>query len=176
MEIKPLTENFFQQATSLYESAFPKEERRPINLWQKMWKENERFHIDIILLDDGETFVGLLSYWLLGDFVYVEHFATMPCVRGRGLGGEVVSAFMKRHKNVPILLEVELPHTPLAIRRIAFYQRQGFTLLPFEYLQPPYNKGDAPLPLQIMCTRSDVVSKRYDEYVNTLHHYVYNVH
>ena len=39
----------------------------------------------------------------------------------------------------------------MAIRRIGFYQRQGFKLWKNDYLQPPYKEGDDfSLPLYIM--------------------------
>ena len=58
----------------------------------------------------------------------------------------------KLRETVPglLLLEVELPEEELSRRRIGFYERCGFTLHPYEYLQPPYHAEGEPFPLRIM--------------------------
>lgn len=35
---------------------------------------------------EGERFLGILLFWEAEGFRYVEHFATCPQLRGRGVG------------------------------------------------------------------------------------------
>jgi hypothetical protein len=53
--------------------------------------------------------------------------------------------------NNNVLIEVELPETEMARRRIGFYKRLGFCPHhDIEYIQPPYSDGLSPLPLMLM--------------------------
>lgn len=56
--------------------------------------------------------------------------------------------FLRREAKKVILFEVEDPDTELAQRRIGFYERMGFHLSPFEYVQSPLQKGQDDLPLK----------------------------
>ena len=55
-----------------------------------------------------------------------------------------------------VLLEVEMPETDFARRRIGFYERNGFRVRDeFKYIQPPYSPGQPSLELLLM-THGDV--------------------
>lgn len=140
-EVYPLIEQ-------LLESAFPPEERRSKEDQRRVTDENPLFTV-FALLSEGQ-FAGVITCWQGEGFVYVEHFATVPEVRGRGIGSEVLDSLSERY-DVPLVLEVELPQDELARRRIGFYQRNGFVLWEEKhYVQPPYQKGCAPVALHLM--------------------------
>ena len=173
MTLSPLNITNWQNARFLYESAFPAIERRDSNAWKQMWKENPLFHIDEILLTDN-TFAGFITYWDFTDFVYVEHFATMPQVRNQGIGKKVIEA-LKQKISPPIVLEVEEPTNEMATRRISFYEKQGFSIIHKPYMQPPYHKGDNYFPLLIMATNETYAQTHFEQIVQTLYKYVYEV-
>ena len=80
------------------------------------------------IVRDGEL-AGMISYWNFGTFVYVEHFAIDPSLRGGGTGSEVL-AELRRSLGRPVVLEVERPadSNPMAARRIgAFIAATAFT-------------------------------------------------
>lgn len=99
---------------------------------------------------DKET-IGFISYWDLGDFIYIEHFAVSPSQRGKGTGGRLLSELLKTDKTV--VLEVEPPKTDTDKRRIKFYEGYGLCFNGFDYLQPPYREGFADEKLFIMSSR-----------------------
>lgn len=172
MNILPLPPSLYPQAEALYEKSFPEEERRDSHEWHDYWLNRERFSIDAILTD-GDVFAGFISYWQFDDFIYVEHFALSPTLRGNGIGGKVLEHFISQFQTRPILLEVEEPCNEIATRRIAFYKRHHFTLLPNPYLQPPYQPGGSSVPLHIMCTMPQVVKAKFDQLVSVLQREVY---
>ena len=51
-----------------------------------------------------------------------------------------------------ICLEVELPETEMAARRIGFYERNGFYYNDYFYMQPPIAEGRNAIPLRLMTT------------------------
>lgn len=75
-----------------------------------------------------------MNSWDFGDFVFVEHFAVADIMRGKGFGSEILKNFC-RDVQRPVVLEVELPNTAEAIRRIV-YERHGFNVVSQTYMQP----------------------------------------
>jgi len=159
------------QAVALYEQAFPPCERRDTAAWQRLLTSEPLFCAEAIHAE--EVFVGFISFWDFGRFVYVEHFAVCPDVRGGGIGGSAIDAFRDSFSPRPIVLEVELPDTPMAIRRIHFYERHDFSLLSADYRQPPYRPADAWLPLQLMATPSAAIADHIDEVKALIYKHVY---
>ena len=100
-------------------------------------------------LTRGGEVVGIIGSWHTHGLRYIEHYALSPTARGGGLGSLFLSAFLAESPT-PTLIEVELPTTPVQHRRISFYQRLGFHILPLDYAQPPYRKGFPRIPMHIM--------------------------
>ncbi|MDD2961005.1 MAG: GNAT family N-acetyltransferase [Muribaculaceae bacterium] len=129
------------QIKLLYLSAFPKNERRDFDKVIEILKYNNLFNI-FVATDDQNNFCGFISYWEWNDFIYIEHFAVEPELRGNKIGEKMINHF-KEINNKPIILEVEPPTCEIAQRRINFYLRCNFILNSnVEYMQPPYSKGE----------------------------------
>ena len=77
----------------------------------------------------------------------------------------------------PIVLEVEPPTTETARRRIAFYERNGFSLCERAYVQPPYRPWEETegLTLLLMTTAPDFLEEHFDEVRATIYAEVYGV-
>jgi len=158
-------------AHRLYIESFPPEERR---IWEDIVRPVSEFGpcLHIISLADGRA-VGLVTVWVFDGFIYVEHLAVDPSVRGGGIGAATL-AELKKIYGLPIALEVEPPtdDNPMAVRRIGFYKRCGFDILDFVYIQPPYAENLPSVPLLLMATAGApepaVIAK-------TLHREVYGV-
>ena len=135
----------------LWISSFPHNERRDGDKQQTMAAMVTTFH-PCTLIEDEQP-VGLLYWWSFPRFRYIEHFAVAPALRGRRIGERALQHFLEQSP-LPVLLEVECPdeREPLTLRRIAFYERNGFHLLHRPYLQPPYHVGDGMLPMRLMIT------------------------
>lgn len=140
------TEKHFDDAWVLYEHSFPKDERRPIESQAKIMG-HENYHFEVFI-KDGE-FLGLLFWWGFDELRYLEHFATMPVLRGKGVGKKILDDFMIMDAR-PILLEVEMPEDEISMRRIKFYERAGFILHPDIYNPPSFHPNDPPPDLHLM--------------------------
>lgn len=128
--------------------AFPPEERRPEACFRRLADEEPRFGCHAVLCEG--RLAGLLTCWRLDDMVYIEHLATLPALRGGGLGARALEA-LKADCSSAIVLEVEPPVDELTCRRIGFYRRNGFTLWAGSpYRQPPYGPGLPPVDLLLM--------------------------
>ena len=61
----------------------------------------------------------------------------------------MLKAFLERFGK-PFFIEVEPPEDELTRRRIGFYERNGFVLNDYDYVQPSLGEGKDPVPLRIM--------------------------
>lgn len=169
IHLRPLDTADLSSAEALYIRSFPPEERRP---WRQI-ADTASLPTLYGIYVDGTSFAGFITVWCFDRYAYVEHFAVDPSRRGGGIGADALAAL--RHKlGVPVVLEVEPPdHSdPMAARRIAFYQRCGFSLLDYPYIQPPYAPGLPSVPLRLMTTDPSLGPS---DITATLHSKVYNV-
>lgn len=127
--------------------SFPPEEYRDLEELRRFTERNMLFCNNIVC--DGAEPVGLVTWWNFGEFRYVEHLAMSPELRNGGYGGAVLELLQSLLPG-PVVLEVEIPEEEMAVRRVEFYRRHGFVLWGSEYMQPPYRRGDEPLPMRLM--------------------------
>ena len=159
---------------SLYHSSFPEAERRPWpSLIQLIEPGAMPFFKLYAAIDSSNKFVGFVSTWQLPDSLYIEHLAVEPSMRSNGGGGTIIDTVRDMAGDKPVVVEVELPDSnPDAPRRIAFYERHGFTAMSdFDYYQPPYAPGLPDVQLMLMTTRPLPDPVRF---VIMLHTIVYN--
>lgn len=175
IKIKRITtgdSQYYDYMEKLLTVSFPVEEYRDLNELREYTDHTPNFYCNIILEDDGP--VGLVTYWDLGDFYYIEHFAIDPNQRNGGYGRKLLehlAGFLKK----PIVLEVEHPTEEMAKRRIGFYQRHGYTLWEKEYFQPPYKSGCSDLPMYLMVQGDLEPEKDFENVKKQIHRVVYNV-
>lgn len=121
---------------------------------------------------ENQKLLGIIAAWNFPSFRYIEHFAISPACRNLGLGSQMLGQFMSQSEK-PVVLEVEPPDGALSVRRIGFYQRNGFALHSFPYRQPPLNKGDDFTPLLLMSTHSALSQEQFIRVRDTLYQEVY---
>ena len=156
-------------AEHLLEEAFPVEERPLFDTIQK--RDNDIYHLCVV--ENDGTMLGILAYWSFDKVVYIEHFAVCKELRNKGLGGAVLDKFLSlQPMGTQVVLEAELPDNPLAQRRIEFYQRHGFCLNNYEYLQPPYHSGNGFLPM-LLLSRKPLNQREFEEIRGVLYNKVY---
>lgn len=162
----------------LYEESFPPEERRashelfieqPKGLELRVIAERRESAGEALACDGEDEVLGFVTLWHLGDFVFVEHFCLLPKTRGAGYGSRVIELLKEQYHPLPLVLECELPnYSPMAGRRIAFYQRLGFEILTLDYAQPPYAEGGDFVPMCLLATQpvsADSIQRLIYQYV-----------
>ena len=173
IEIKRITSShpLYASGESLMLSAFPIEERRNTDEQKYYTDHKENFYYNIIT--DKEKFIGIITYWDMQSFYYIEHFAIDKNLRGKGYGQQVLNKLKNLLKG-PIVLEVEEPIEEISIQRISFYRKLGFTLHEKPYLQPPYRKGDPWFPLKLMTYGEIDMQVMYEGIKERIYKEVYN--
>lgn len=158
----------------LYTSAFPPDERRDFADFKALLADAAMPFAVIGAFDkvNPDRLLAFVSYWQFGDISYIEHFAVIGEMRGRGVGSSVLRHFVAE-VSPSIVLEVEPPVTPVAVKRIDFYRSLGLKLWSdVHYVQPAYAPDKQPLEMKLM-THGDVMESQLMQVVGQMRRLVY---
>ncbi|MGG4554799.1 GNAT family N-acetyltransferase [Paenibacillus humicus] len=162
----------FEHIFALMKASFPTSERRSY-AGQKELLTDPHYRLITETNSDNQV-IAFMAVWEFPSFRFIEHIAVDPNTRGSGIGGKIMASYMEESSK-PILLEVEYPDTDMAQRRIGFYERLGFRLNPFDYVQPPLQEGEAYLPLKIMSYPQLLTEEEFTHRKEILYTNVYKV-
>ena len=168
-EITSTTQREYTLLSNLYEVSFPAEEK--VDFQTLIGQENTQTaqpRLFAILLKEMNKVVGLASIVDSHDFVFLFYLATYEEVRGKGIGTEILSLIKKTY-NKTIVLEVELPENGIATRRIEFYKRNGFHLLPYFYKQPALQEEMPEITMSIMSYPRTLTEKQFEKIKETIY-------
>lgn len=170
IRITDIASSEYRYTEELLTATFPREEYRDLDEQRKNTIGNKNFHL--MLATENNRNVGFINYWELGEFCYVEHLATQPALRGKGIGLQILEQLKMVAEK--IVLEVEEPIDELTNRRIKFYQRAGFDISPLPYRQPPYRAGDGTLPMRLMFCGCPADEAHHARAKENIYNYIYN--
>lgn len=135
-----------QKIFQTYTISFPADERRnDDDFWQLFQHKNT----EILGIYNNQCLVGYFIIWHLSCFVFVEHFEIFEAFRKGGLGTKALQMLAQKHPH--LIIETEPEHlNEIAKSRVKFYQRNGFSILKKDYIQPSYGKGKSAINLWLI--------------------------
>jgi ribosomal protein S18 acetylase RimI-like enzyme len=154
----------------IYEKSFPDDERREWNQLIDILDDN-RFTINGIYFQ--QQLIGIITFWNLDGFRFIEHFAIRNTEQGKGYGTQVIKK-LTAEILVPVILEVEEPFTDVAKKRIAFYERLNFRISEQEYYQPPYSVGKNRVKMLLMSYPEKLDPNKFTTIKNKIYQTVYS--
>lgn len=160
----------FPKIYKIMQEAFPKAEIRTFDSAFELLKK-EDYAIFSAYSDCGEI-DGFIACWNFENFCFVEHFAVSQKNRGKGIGTKMIIEFLKA-KDKKVFIEVEEPANEIAIRRIDFYERCGFKLSDFGYIQPNLQEDNAEIPLKIMSYPDKITNSEFEDFKSKVFEKVY---
>ena len=130
-----------KEIKALYETSFPKSEKKPFAYMVKKQKEGF-FDILAIEGEDG-SFRGLAVMMLSGGLALLDYLAIDPRYQGLGMGSAVLAELREKYGRENIVVEIEstlsaslagtdAEEMKKRLRRKAFYLRNG--MMPTGYL------------------------------------------
>lgn len=168
-----MTERFTKQDLemiySLMEKSFPSDEYRTKAATGALFDDPA---YRVIGRRDGDKICAIAAMWELESFLFIEHLAVDPEMRCGGIGQSLLREAMEESK-LHVCLEVELPETDIARRRIGFYERNGFFLNDYPYYQPPMAEGKSKVPLLIMTSGRRISPDEFASLRDLLYRKVY---
>ena len=135
--IYPLTPTF-KKVASLYEAAFPVEERLP--LWQLSWnslKNGQSF----LAYFDQEVFIGFTYAICTDNLIYLLFLAVEESKQSQGYGSQILAQVRKEAGERPCVLTIEpmdeedASNRTQRLKRLAFYENNGYQALNHFYFE-----------------------------------------
>lgn len=160
----------FDSLWRLYENSFPIfEQRTPEH--QATALRSPHFHF--VACQDPEQLIGLIGYWEFDDYLYIEHYAIDPALRGHGYGSDILRTLI-HSTDKTIILEIDEPQDEISIRRLHFYQRLGFVSNPYVHPLPRYRNNDEhrEVYLQILTYPTAIDPQQYEQFNRDLNEIV----
>ncbi len=118
----------YHKVKDLYYSAFPEWERFS---WFSMVLMSFRRKLKLNAVYDGETFCGMICYYISDSTVYLAYLAVTAELRGNGYGSKILHMLEEKYPEQQIVLDIE-PLDPDAenyhqrVSRLRFYQKNGW--------------------------------------------------
>ena len=162
----------FDEFFSILEESFPPEEYRTKDEQRALFDLSE--YRALAACDDTGSIVGIFGVWDLEDIRFVEHFAVAPARRCGGFGTHMFHE-LKKTSPAPLVLEVEPPNDPIAVRRVGFYERCGMVLNRYFYMQPSITAGRPSIPLYLMTQDAAVDEAEFFRLRDLLYRRVYRL-
>lgn len=172
--LQKLTARDFESIYRLLEASFPTTERRTKEGQRHLFDTEPAYCVYGTKNEQTQEVEAMLAVWELDSILFLEHFAVAPSLRGQGCGSRLLAELSSlTHKT--LCLEVEPPESEMTIRRIGFYQRNGFFLNEYPYIQPSMAEGEPPIPLMIMTFGHAVNRREFEQIKTALYRKVYHV-
>lgn len=136
IRIKSKDDYYWKDLMKIYRKSFPLyEQRNAMNQLEVLKDEN--YYCTAIC--ENKNLIGLLFYWNIDKYIYIEHLAISPKLRGKSYGSKIIKEFCK--KDATIILEIDTPCEDISIKRLRFYSKLGFVIQDFSHLPPSYRNG-----------------------------------
>lgn len=129
-----------------YEKTFPEEERRSKDQFLDLAENPGAFVYSINHEDEN---IGYCVIWELQEFYFLEHFEVFEEFRNQKFGEKILESLQEKFEK--LILETEPDSlSETAERRLRFYERNGFSVIEKNYLQPSYGEGKYTVNLFLM--------------------------
>lgn len=151
---------FYAYFENLYRISFPIFEQRT-EQQQVLAFSSPAYHLNIYL--DGEVFVGFIAFWEFDRYLYIEHFAVHPDLRGKGYGSIALKA-LQDSTTKRLLLEIDPVTDNISAKRLHFYELNGFSSNPYPHVHPPYREGFHGHNLVVLTTGGGISPEEYNQF------------
>ncbi|WP_294730865.1 GNAT family N-acetyltransferase [uncultured Faecalibaculum sp.] len=152
------TSQDLQLVEQLYDQSFPDSERKPFDMILSMQKTG---NADILMMMDPD-FCGLLITMKDKEVMLIDYLAVDPEKQSRGYGSRALSLFGEQFPDQPVVLEIENPEGTAPDsqenRRLAFYRRNGFSVMDYTVLL-------FDVPMKILVRRGSISFQEYQSFL-----------
>lgn len=170
-QIKNIEDKWYKLFYEIYSVSFPIHEQR--NEAQQIEAFNdERYYL--MALVEKSNFCAFIAYWDFGNYVYIEHLAVNPVLRGNNIGSKSLQVFADIVKKT-VLLEIDPLVDDISQRRLGFYERLGYKMNPYKHAHPAYNPKYKPHELIVLSYPEKITKEEYEQFYSDLANIVMKV-
>lgn len=148
----------------IYAVSFPVYEQRNRNQQLTAFSDG---HYNLLVQKEEELLSSFISYWEFDDYIYIEHLAVNPELRGQNIGSQTLTAFAETTDKT-IILEIDPLRDEIARKRLRFYQNLGYQLNRYTHYHPPYNPEYPPHELLVLSFPEKLSEEQYNRFAHDL--------
>ena len=172
MIFKDLELKDFDDFYNIILNNFPRKEIKDYEYMKDTFKKGA---FKVLTLINNNKMIGILSYYLSNEFVFIDYFAIDGDHKGKGLGSKMLKYFIAM-VDVMVILEVEYPEDEQSIRRIAFYQKCGLVLNDqYDYCVLPVRNLKHCLYFHLMSYPKAITEDEFEIFYPQILKYVYGI-
>ena len=158
---------YFDEAWEIYEQSFPIFEQR---LLADQVKAMTHLDFSFTVIVEKQKVVAIVGYWTFNEYMYIEHLAVHPSMRGRQIGSTLLKELSQQGKTM--ILEINPPVDDISIRRLKFYETVGFKLNSYSHVHPPYRQNYEGHELKVLSYEDPISPKIFHEFTTYLNEVV----
>lgn len=163
-KIKDMSDQWYESFREVYTGSFPIHEQR--NEAQQTEAFDDR-HYNLILKTDEDRVISFIGYWDFKSYVYIEHLAVNPELRGQNKGSELLEDFAKFALK-PVILEIDPPTDQISKKRLNFYERLDYKTNPYIHFHPAYREELVPHELIVLSRNKELTKGEYYDFYDDL--------
>jgi len=163
-------DKWYKSFSDIYAVSFPVHEQRSEKQQTEAFS-NEHYHLLVKI--ENDKLVSFIACWDFEDYVYIEHLAVNPELRGKSMGSGTLNDFANLMKKI-IVLEIDPLKDEISRKRLSFYERLGYELNSYIHFHPAYNPLFEPHELLVLSLNETLTSEQYDRFYKNLKEIVMN--
>lgn len=157
--IADITDPRFGEFQAVYSVSFPVHEQRNETQQTEAFAEPGYF-LETYRFEGQQA--AFIAWWQFDGYIYIEHLAVSPQLRGRNIGSEVLRGFSGEHPQDLILLEIDPLVDEVSRKRLRFYEKLGFRINPYPHFHPPYDPAFPPHELIVLSLPREITPAEYE--------------
>lgn len=170
IRIKNIDDAYFEEFLSVYSTSFPIFEQRTKKQHVYAFEQTNCF---VKCYFEKDTFIGFIIYWEFQHFIYIEHLAIHPELRGKNYGSLLLSQFIE-NKEKKIILEIDPLNDEISLKRYNFYKHLGFIKNDHNHTHPAYREEFKDHQLILLSTQRVLNKEEYKLFYTELKSVVMN--
>ncbi len=163
--------SYFDEVYKMLTEYFLTDEYRHYNN-QRDILNDKRYSLYQFIDDETDSLIGFISFWQLDNLFFIEHLAVGESYRKEGYGSKILKYGLSKTTG-DVVLEIELPSDEVGKKRLQFYQKNDFYHNEYKYSQPPLNKGDDSIPMNILSYKKPLSLEEFSKIANTIYRDIY---
>ncbi len=167
IRLTDINDPLFSPVWEIYQQSFPLSEQRTLEHQQTALRSPDFY---FVVYREAETLIGFIGYWEIDDYLYIEHYAINPALRGGGYGSRILQSLIQ-HTQRTLILEIDDITDDVSMRRLHFYQRLGFVMNPYLHPLPHYRDESEhqDAHLRILTYPHAIDASTYERFCRDLH-------
>lgn len=162
--IKDSKDQWYKSFREIYTVSFPLHEQRNKSQQEEAFKDKQ---YRLIIETNEDKLISFIAYWNFKNYVYIEHLAVNPALRGQNKGSKLLEEFAGFISKT-IILEIDPPLDGISEKRLKFYEKLDYEANPYIHFHPAYKESLIPHELVVLSLNRKLEKSEYYDFYDDL--------